>query len=192
MMTTRCLKLILAGSLFTLTACAAQKEVRQVSNEVQAMNQQMNKLSQQSVKLTQQNALNASSTSGAYLLPDSKAAAQLDSQIGTLTMTLSNVVATNNGTRATLTIHGGNSAPLPAFSGKVEWGQLQGTLENYQEVNVQTHPINVPKSVLVPSDVDIPLDLPGITPDQLGFIRVHDIVPSDPSYQPPAKSPFAS
>lgn len=191
MMTTRCLKLILAGSLCTLTACAAQTQVRQVSNEVQAVNQQMNKLSQQTVKLTQQNALNANSSRGVYLLPDSKTAAQLDSQVGTLTMTLNNVVATANGTRATLTIRGGNSEPLPAFSGKVEWGQLQGTLENYQEVNVQTHPISVPKSVLVPSDVDIPLDLPGITPDQLGFIRVHDIVPSDPGYQPPAKSPFA-
>ncbi|MTD40861.1 DUF3251 domain-containing protein [Erwinia sp. CPCC 100877] len=189
-MTTRCLKLILAGSLFTLTACATQKEVRKVSNEVQAINQQMTRLNQQSVKLTRQNALNASSTSGAYLLPDSKAAAQLDSQIGTLTMTLNNVVSAGNGSRATLTIRGGNSAPLPAFSAKVVWGQLQGTLDNYQEVNVQTLPISVPESVLVPSDVDIPLAFPGITPDQLGFVRVHNIVPSDPNYQPPAKSPF--
>jgi hypothetical protein len=44
-------------------------------------------------------------------------------------------------------------------------------------VNVQNQLINAPASVLAPSDVDIPLQLNGITPDQLGFIRIHDIQP---------------
>jgi len=55
----------------------------------------------------------------------------------------------------------------------------QATTENYQEVNVQNQLINAPASTLAPSDVDIPLQLNGITPEQLGFMRVHDIQPAN-------------
>ncbi|HBW40090.1 MAG TPA: hypothetical protein DEF84_04605, partial [Leclercia adecarboxylata] len=63
------------------------------------------------------------------------------------------------------------------FSATVEWGQIQGTTDSFQELNVQTQLINAPASILAPSDVDIPLQLNGLTPDQLGFIRIHDIQP---------------
>jgi hypothetical protein len=90
------------------------------------------------VKITQQNALNAKSSSGVYLLPGSNTPARLNSQLGTLKMSLVNVAANADGTRATLRIQGESNDPLPAFSGTVEWGQIQGTTENYQEVNVKS------------------------------------------------------
>jgi len=43
---------------------------------------------------------------------------------------------------------------------------------------VQNQLINAPASTLAPSDVDIPLQLNGITPEQLGFVRIHDIQPA--------------
>jgi hypothetical protein len=52
-------------------------------------------------------------------------------------MSLVNVAANADGTRATLRIQGESNDPLPAFSGTVEWGQIQGTTESYQEVNVK-------------------------------------------------------
>ena len=55
--------------------------------------------------------------------------------------------------------------------------QIQGTIDNFQEINVQNQLINAPASVLAPSDVDIPLQLKGISVDQLGFVRIHDIQP---------------
>ncbi|VTP64491.1 Uncharacterized lipoprotein yajI precursor [Leclercia adecarboxylata] len=137
----------------------------------------MNKLNQETVKITQQNALNAKSTSGVYLLPGSNTPARLNSQIGTLRMSLVNVAPNADGTRATLRIQGESNDPLPAFSATVEWGQIQGTTDSFQELNVQTQLINAPASILAPSDVDIPLQLNGLTPDQLGFIRIHDIQP---------------
>ena len=91
-------------------------------------------------------------------------------------MSLVNVAANADGTRATLRIQGESNDPLPAFSGTVEWGQIRGTTENY-EVNVKNQLFTAPASVLAPSDVDIPLQLSGLTPDQLGFIRIHDINP---------------
>jgi hypothetical protein len=66
-MTRRYLKLAM-GSLFTLSACAQQSEVRQMQQSVSTLSE-MTQLNQQTVKITQQNALNAKSTSGVYLLP---------------------------------------------------------------------------------------------------------------------------
>ena len=177
-MTRRYLKILLVGSLFTLSACAQQTEVRQMKQSVNTLNAAMDKLNKETVKITQQNALNAKSSSGVYLLPGANTPARLNSQIGTLKMSLVNVAANANGTRATLRILGESNDPLPAFSGTVEWGQIQGTTESYQEVNVNSQLFTAPASVLAPSDVDIPLQLNGLTPEQLGFIRIHDIQPA--------------
>lgn len=186
------LKLLLAGSLLTLATTGAHAtEVSQVTRQVSALNQQMDQLNQQTIKLKQQNALNAKSNSGVYLLPGSKTPAQLKSQLGMLQLSLSNITADANGTRATLTVRGDSSGPLPAFTAQVVWGQILGTTDNYEEVNPLTLPISAPESLLVPSDVAIPLEMPGIQPNQLGFIRIHDIQPSDPNWRPGPRSPFS-
>ena len=176
-MTRRYLHVLLLGSLFSLSACAQQSEVRQMNQSISSLNTTMNKLNQETVKITQQNALNAKSTSGVYLLTGSNTPARLNSQIGTLKMSLVNVASNADGTRATLRIQGESNDPLPAFSATVEWGQIQGTTDSFQEMNVQTQLVNAPASVLAPSDVDIPFQLNGLTPDRLGFIRIHDIQP---------------
>lgn len=176
-MTRRYLRILLVGSLFSLSACAQQSEVRQMHQSVSTLNKEMNQLNQETVKITQQNSLNVKSTSGVYLLPGSNTPARLNSQIGTLRMSLINIAPNAAGTRVTLRIQGESNDPLPAFSGTVEYGQIQGTTDNFQEVNVQNQLINAPVSVLAPSDVDIPLQLNGMTPDRLGFVRIHDIQP---------------
>ncbi|HFK4760329.1 TPA: DUF3251 domain-containing protein [Citrobacter farmeri] len=176
-MTRRYLRILLVGSLFSLSACAQQSEVRQMHQSVSTLNKEMNQLNQETVKITQQNSLNVKSTSGVYLLPGSNTPARLNSQIGTLRMSLINIAPNAAGTRVTLRIQGESNDPLPAFSGTVEYGQIQGTTDNFQEVNVQNQLINAPASVLAPSDVEIPLQLNGITPDRLGFVRIHDIQP---------------
>lgn len=175
-----CLRLLLLGSLFSLSACVQQSEVRQMKHSVSTLNKEMTQLNEETVKITQQNRLNAKSQSGVYLLPGSNTPARLESQIGTLRMSLVNISPDANGTALTLRIQGESSDPLPAFSGTVEYGQIQGTTENFQEVNVQNQLINAPASILAPSDVDIPLQLNGISPDQLGFVRIHDIQPASP------------
>jgi hypothetical protein len=175
-MTRRYLKLAIAGSLFTLSACAQQSEIRQMHQSVSTLSKEMTQLNQQTVKITQQNALNAKSTSGVYLLPEAKTPARLKSQIGTLRMSLAILRR-----MATVTpdarIQGESNDPLPAFSATVASGQITGTTESYQEVNVQDQLISAPASILAPSDVDIPLRL-NVTPDKVGFIRIHDIQPA--------------
>lgn len=101
------------------------------------------------------------------------------SQIGTLRMSLLNIAPDGDGTRLTLRIRGESNDPLPAFSATVASGQISGTTDSYQEVNVQNQLISAPASVLAPSDVDIPLRLNGVTPEQVGFVRIHDIQPAN-------------
>ena len=98
-MTRRYLRILLVGSLFSLSACAQQSEVRQMHQSVSTLNKEMTQLNQETVKITQQNMLNAKSTSGVYLLPGSKTPARLDSQIGTLRMSLVNIAPNADGTR---------------------------------------------------------------------------------------------
>ena len=176
-MTRRYLRILLVGSLFSLNACAQQAEVRQMHQNVSTLSKEMTQLNQETVKITQQNMLNAKSPRGVYLLPGSKPPARLNSQIGTLRMSLVNIAPNADGTRLTLRIQGESNTPLPAFSATVEYGQIQGTTDNYQEVNVKNELINAPASLLAPSDVDIPLQLNGLSLDQLGFVRIHDIQP---------------
>lgn len=176
--------------LVSAAASAQPQQLNAVRQQVGELDQQMQRLSQQAIKLTQQNALNADSHQGVYLLPGSKAPADLKSLMGTLKLSLGDIVQVNNATLATLRISSDSDTPLPAFSGKIESGQIQGTLQNYQEINVQSQSFTAPESILAPSDVTIKLRFDGITPAQLGFVRVHDLQPSDPGYQPPPANPF--
>ena len=169
-MTRRYLKLAIAGCLFTLTACAQQSEIRQMHQSVSTLSQEMTQLNQQTIKITQQNALNAKSTRGVYLLPEAKTPARLESQIGTLRMSVGSITPDGDGSRLTLRIQGESNATVAS-------GQITGTTHSYQEVNVQDQLISAPASTLAPSDVDIPLRL-NVTPDKVGFIRVHDIQPA--------------
>ena len=178
-MTRRYLKLAIVGSIFTLSACAQQSEILQMNQSVSTLSKEMTQLNQQTVKITQQNVLNAKSNSGVYLLPEAKTPARLKSQIGTLRMSLLNIAPDGDGTRLTLRIQGESNDPLPAFSATVASGQISGTTDSYQEVNVQNQLISAPASVLAPSDVDIPLRLNGVTPEQVGFVRIHDIQPAN-------------
>lgn len=176
-MTRRYLKLAIVGSIFTLSACAQQSEIRQMNQSVSTLSKEMTQLNQQTVKITQQNVLNAKSNSGVYLLPEAKTPARLKSQIGTLRMSLLNIAPDGDGTRLTLRIQGESNDPLPAFSATVASGQISGTTDSYQRLMYKISSLAL-RQASAPSDVDIPLRLNGVTPEQVGFVRIHDIQPA--------------
>jgi hypothetical protein len=164
-MTRRYLKLAMLSTLFTLSACAQQSEVRQMHESVSTLSKEMTQLNQQTVKITQQNALNAKSSSGVYLCP-APGPRRLESQIGTLRMSLRDIAADADGTRLTLRIQGNQTTRCRRLAPPSP-GAITGTTQNYQEVNVHDQLISAPASILAPSDVDIPLRLNGVTPEQL-------------------------
>lgn len=57
-MNTNVFRLLLLGSLFSLSACVQQSEVRQMKHSVSTLNQEMTQLNKETVKITQQNRLN--------------------------------------------------------------------------------------------------------------------------------------
>ena len=52
-MNTNVFRLLLLGSLFSLSACVQQSEVRQMKHSVSTLNQEMTQLNQETVKITE-------------------------------------------------------------------------------------------------------------------------------------------
>lgn len=116
------------GSLFSLSACAQQSEVRQMHQSVSTLNKEMNQLNQETVKITQQNSLNVKSTRGVYLLPGSNTPARLNSQIGTLRMSLINIAPNAAGTRVTLRIQGESTIRCRPLAAPLNMGKFRELL----------------------------------------------------------------
>ncbi len=115
-MTRRYLQLAIIGSLFTLTACAQQSEVRQMNESVSTLSKEMTQLNQQTIKKSpSKNALNAKSTRGVYLLPEAKNPPRLESQIGTLRMSVGSITPDGDGSRLTLRIRGESQRSAPGL-----------------------------------------------------------------------------
>ncbi|QGU88690.1 DUF3251 domain-containing protein [Erwinia sorbitola] len=177
-MTSTYLRLSL-GSLLLLAGCAStppQPKLTQLHNEVGKLTQQMRQLTSQAAALEQQGNLNSGSTQGAWLLPAAKTGVILKSQAGELKLSLSNVQPEANGTRAILHIRASGNAPLPAFTAQVEWGELDSTTSKPLTVNSQVQQIEVPATLLAKSEATVSLRLSNLPPEQLGYVRVHDVV----------------
>lgn len=187
-MTTAYLKLSLLSSLLVLAGCAAtppQPKLNQLHNEVGKLSQEMRQLTAQASALEQQGHLNSGSTQGAWLLPAAKTGVLLKSQAGDLQLSLSHVETEANGTRAQLLVSATGDAPLPAFTAEVEWGELDGTTGKPLTVDSQSQKIEVASSLLGRSQTSVPLRLSNLSPEQLGYVRVHDVVLT-PAPQPDA------
>lgn len=124
-MNTNVFRLLLLGSLFSLSACVQQSEVRQIKHSVSTLNQEMTQLNKETVKITQQNKLNAKSSSGVYLLPGAKTPARLESQIGTLRMSLVNITPDTDGTTLTLRIQGESTTLYPHSAEPLNMGKFR-------------------------------------------------------------------
>lgn len=186
-MTSTYLKLSL-GSLLLLAGCAStppQPKLNQLHNEVGKLTQQMRQLTNQAAALEKQGNLNSGSTQGAWLLPVANTGVILKSQAGELKLSLSHIQPEANGTRAILQIRAAGDAPLPAFTAKIEWGELDSATSKPLTVNSQVQNIEVTSPLLAKNEATVPLRLSNLAPEQLGYVRVHDVVLSA---VPPAAS----
>ncbi|CAI2791586.1 Uncharacterized lipoprotein yajI precursor [Serratia grimesii] len=176
-MTTHYPKIILLSTLALLTGCAQNHEVPKLHNQVVALNQQLTTLTNQATALEQQNQLNKNSTSGVYLLPAANNAARLQSSLGELSVSLSHVKTEANGTQALLHVRTLSQASLPAFKAVVEWGQLDPATGKPLATDSLSQPIASADSLLPKSEHTFELRFSGLTPEQLGFVRLHSVEP---------------
>ncbi|MCS4267500.1 DUF3251 domain-containing protein [Serratia sp. BIGb0163] len=177
-MTTRYPKIFLLSTLVLLAGCAQTREVPKLHNQVVELNQQLTTLTNQATALEQQNQLNKNSTSGVYLLPAANNAARLQSSLGELSVSLSHVKSEANGTQAILHVRTLSQASLPAFKAIVEWGQLDATTGNPLTAEALSQPIVSQDSLLPKTEYSFELRFSGLTPDQLGYVRLHSVEPT--------------
>ncbi len=176
-MTTSYSSFFTVAALLFLSGCAQQSNPKAPSlkGQVSQLNQRLDYLNHQVSALMQQNALNEQSTSGVYLYPAAHTGAQVESQIGKLLVSLGQVETEANGSRALLQIRTADSSPLPPFHATVDWGQVDSSSGKPLTADMLSQPINVPASLLPKPEATIELRLSGLTPEQVGYIRLHGI-----------------
>lgn len=170
-----CLITLLAFSILNLAGCAQQSSLHQIQYEIKNLNQDMVDLSQQAIILSEQNALNAQSTQGVYLLPNAGASALLESQIGMLKMSLSHITTVTSGTQVTLLIQDNTQQPLPAFSGVIAWKTRTEKTDATSTAADGQQSFTAPVQLATPGEATITLILPDISPENLRWIRIHNI-----------------
>ncbi len=178
-MTTGYLKLSLIASLLALAGCSSapsQPKISQLHNEVGKLSKEMRQLTRQASALEQQGHLNSGAAQGAWLLPLANTGVILKSQAGDLKLSLSHIQSEANGTRATLDIHATGDAPLPPFSAEVEWGELDSATGQPLSISSLSQKIEVTSALLPRGQVSVPLRLSSLSPERLGYVRIHDVV----------------
>ncbi|XBS70811.1 DUF3251 domain-containing protein [Acerihabitans sp. KWT182] len=176
------------AALLLLAGCAQQPNAGApaLKNEMGQLNQRLDHLNVQVSALMQQNALNAQSTSGVYIYPAAQTAAEVDSQIGKLQVSLSQVETEANGSQALLRIRTVDNSPLTPFHATLDWGQVDPASGKPLTADALSQPIAVPAALLPKPDAALELRLSGLTPEQVGFIRLHGITKTTPSSPSPA------
>ncbi|MDH2067548.1 DUF3251 domain-containing protein [Pantoea sp. GD03673] len=165
-------------SLVTLSGCsstAGNPQVKELHQEVSQLNQQMQHLTTQASALEIQGQLNSQLQQGAWLVPQANTPVALHTQLGTLRLTLSPVTAEASGSRATLTVRSMDDRPLPALHATVIWGELDPATGKPLGGDSLSQTIDVPASLLPQHTATVPLRLSGLTPEQLGYVRVHNV-----------------
>lgn len=170
-----------ALSLLVLSGCSStptSPQVKELHQEVSQLNQQMRKLTNQATALEIQGQLNGQSTQGAWLLPQANTPVELQTQVGKLRLSLSRVEGEASGSRANLNIRSTDDQPVPALTATVVWGELDPASGKPLSAESLSQTIQVEASLTPRSSVTVPLRLSGLTPEQLGYVRVHDVLPA--------------
>ena len=173
-----------------LNGCAAPpaSETQALHGEVSQLNHQIAQLTQQASALEQQKQLNSRSDQGAWLLPAARTRVELKSLAGPLMLALTRIEPEANGTRALLTLRAAGDQPLQSLKMQVEWGKLDSATGRPLSTSALSQTIEVRTTLLPATDRPVPLRLSGVSPQQLGYIRVHDVEPLTPTVQTQALS----
>lgn len=173
-------------ALMSLAGCAQQPnpKIPELKKEIVQLNQRLQYLNDEASALMQQNALNEQSTDGVYLYPAARTGARVESNIGRLQVSLGTVETEANGSRALLSIRTADGSALPPFHAAVDWGQVDPASGKPLTADTLSQPIVVPASLLPKPEATVELRLSGLTPEQVGFVRLRDIIRNAPETPP--------
>lgn len=169
--------------MLALSACSSppQPAVAELHNEAGKLNQQVRQLTNQASAIERQSQLNLNSTSGAWLVPAANTPVELLSNAGKIRLSLSHGAQEANGTRAILHLRSADAASLPGMTAKIQWGQLDAASGKPLQAESLSQEIAIPSSLMPQPDAEVPLRLSGVMPQQLIYVRVHDLVVTSPA-----------
>ncbi|OON38105.1 hypothetical protein BTJ39_18870 [Izhakiella australiensis] len=156
---------------------APPHQVNQLHNQVSKLNKEMGQLTRQASALEQQNSLNVNSSQGAWLIPGAKTPVVLQSQMGDLNLSLTAPEADDGSSKIRLHIQAKDASRLQPFSARIEWGERDSASGKPLPGSNQNQQIHVDGGLTASQSITVTLQLNGIQPEQLGYVRVHDIVP---------------
>lgn len=170
-------------SVALLNGCAAPSPAKNqaLHGKVNQLNQQVTQLTRQASALEQQNQLNSQSTQGAWLLPAAATRVELKSLAGPLMLSLTRIEPEASGTRALLTLRAAGDRPLQSLRMQVEWGELDAATGKPLSASALSQTIEVRNTLVPQTEQPVPLRLSGLSPQQLGYVRVHDVEPLTPT-----------
>ena len=96
-------------------------------------------------------------------------------------LSLTRIEPEASGTRALLTLRAAGDRPLQNLRMQVEWGELDAATGKPLSTGALSQTIEVRNALLPKSEQPVPLRLSGLPPEQLGYVRVHDIEPLTPA-----------
>lgn len=110
----------------------------------------------------------------AYLTPGTDGYTVVESDLGHLTVQLSNIQAYANGSRVMLRFGNLTSATIDGAKATIEWGKVdeKGSPKNDE---ARSREIKFDKSLRAGAWTDVNVVLEGVPPQEFGFVRVKDV-----------------
>lgn len=175
-MSTR-LPVVLLGLAVFCAGCNDAAQQAALSRQVDVLKEQFRTLDAQVKTLQRESDVekflrNASGV--AYLTPGTDGYSTLETDIGTMTVSLANVEPYANGSRITLQFGNPSTATANSVKATVEWGRVDsnGSPDND---SARSREITFAQALRAASWTSVPLVLEAVPPADLGFVRLRDV-----------------
>ena len=158
--------------------CAERKQVSVLEEKFADLARQLTELKSEVETLRREKSFDEllrNLDSIAYLTPGSDGYSVIQSDLGRMTVSLSNIEPYANGSRVTLQFGNPTSANLNSAKAKLEWGSVDEKGSPRNE-SARSREITFSQSLRAGAWTNVPVVLEGVQPKELGFVRVREFV----------------
>ena len=158
--------------------CAERKQVSVLEEKFADLTRQLTELKSEVETLRREKSFDEllrNLDSIAYLTPGSDGYSVIQSDLGRMTVSLSNIEPYANGSRVTLQFGNPTSANLNGAKAKLEWGSVDEKGSPRNE-SARSREITFSQSLRAGAWTNVPVVLEGVQPKELGFVRVREFV----------------
>ena len=169
--------LLTAAALFLLTSCGEDTRIATIETQVKELQGKLATAQEEESNLRRKLEmidLIRSTEEVAYLMPSAEGYSVLRTDVGQLTIALQNVQPYASGSRVTLRIGNLSAAHILGLKATLDWGSIdkKGSPNNQE---AKSRDVSLGELLGSGSWTNIEVVLDGVPPNELGFVRVHDV-----------------